>query len=233
MRDGLQRSGLYLVATTALLSMAACGASGTKHSSSTTAVHTASTTLPTAPALALAQQACPADVLPGYSPSSPGPGVASNPVTATDPSGWAADRRFPPAQQAAEVTTLRQNGFIRGVFEDLQPTTGNDPNGEAICVVEQFGTGSGAATQLRHEIQQANQPSAGGTFTAFAVSGIPGAFGFDAGSNNIVGHNIVFGFGPYVVTVGVGYSQTTTPAPTRELLMGAAAKIYARLKSAG
>jgi len=173
---------------------------------------------------ALAQRTCGSVVLQGYA-SSGALLIANDPVT------WVTDIRFTPAQRAAKASALRREGFVAGVFQDLKPTSGSDPSGEAICYGEQFKTRQGAAKELSY---QKHQERTGGTFKSFAVSAIPGAFGFDAyGTHGFFGHNVEFVLGRVVVLVGVGYSQAASPAPTRQLVSQAAMTIYGHLVNHG
>jgi hypothetical protein len=174
----------------------------------------------------LSQRTCGSVVvlLPGYAPS-------QALLIAHDPLTWVTDIRFTPAQQAAKANALRQEGFAAGVFQDLRPKSGSDPSGEAICYGEEFKTTQGAAKELSY---QKHQERAGGTFKSFAVSAIPGAFGFDAyGTHGFFGHNVMFVAGRDVVLVGVGYSGAASPAPTRQLVSHAAITLYRRLANHG
>ena len=171
----------------------------------------------------LSQRTCGSVVLPGYA-SSGGLLIANDPVT------WVTDIRFTPAQRAAKASALRREGFVAGVFQDLKPTSGSDASGEAVCYGEQFKTRQGAAKEVSYQKhQEQNNVRTGGTFTPFAVSAIPGAFGFDSSESGFAGHNVEFVVGRDVVLVGVGYPQTASPAPTRNSVSQAAITIYGRL----
>jgi hypothetical protein len=145
---------------------------------------------------------------------------------------------FTPSQQATKVSHLRQEGFVAGVYQNLRPTTGTDPYGDAICYAEKYKTPKGAAEELGYQKQQEQtNVTTGGSFKPFAVPAIPGAFGFDAsspaanGSPAFSGHNVLFVVGSDVVLVGVGYSATASPAPKRQLVSHAATALYRRLPS--
>ena len=145
---------------------------------------------------------------------------------------------FTPAQQAAKASHLRQEGFVAGVYQNLRPTSGADPYGDAICYAEKYKTPKGAAEELRYQKQQEQtNVSTGGSFKPFAVPAIPGAFGDDAsspaanGSPAFSGQNVLFVVGSDVVLVGVGYSATASPAPKRQLVSNAATGLYRRLPS--
>jgi hypothetical protein len=77
-------------------------------------------------------------------------------------------------QLGRRPTSLKALGFIAGISEQLAPANGNGATGEAISLVEQFGSAHGANGEVAAQLKQALARGE----TAFAVPGIPGARGF-------------------------------------------------------
>jgi hypothetical protein len=209
MRWGLSVVLAGLLATSA----AGCGGSSHKTASTGPAV---STTVPSnaPPAVrALAGRMLVAGDLRGFAPQ-------GQRTIATSAQSWV--HEYPPGEQAKEGRRLEGLGFVRGVSEHL---AGSAENGsEAISVAIQFRSPHSAATNVADE---AKRPAFGGK--TFAVGTIPGAKGFGGVFGSFTGYNVAFAIGPYYYLVGEGYAKGTPGAPTREQLVMAAQRLYARV----
>ena len=139
---------------------------------------------------------------------------------ATNPQSWV--HEYPPGEQEMERRRLEGLGFVRGVSEHLVGSTKNDT--EAISTAIQFRSPHSAVTNVEDE---AKSPHFGAK--TFAVAGIPGAKGLGGVFGSETDYNVAFAVGPYYYLVGEGYHAGTPGAPTREQLIAAAQRLYARV----
>jgi hypothetical protein len=139
---------------------------------------------------------------------------------ATSARSWV--HEYPPPEQETERRRLEGLGFVRGVSEHL---AGPTKNAEATSVAIQFRSPHSALTNLESE---AKNPGFGGK--TFAVAAIPGAMGLGGVLGSETDYNVAFAVGPYYYLVGEGYRTGTPGAPTREQLITAAQRLYARVR---
>lgn len=135
---------------------------------------------------------------------------------------WVAGEHLPPAQQRSETARLQHLGFGTAVSERLVPSGGP---AEAISVVVLFHSAQAARSNLAAEVRRGTARGA----SAFAVPGIPGAGGFGGASAGSIGYNVAFAIGNYYYLVGAGYPMGAPHPPTREELIVAAQRLYARV----
>jgi hypothetical protein len=131
-------------------------------------------------------------------------------------------RTAPPAR-IHTTARLERLGFVAGVDEQLH---GLYPQrSEALSVVEQFHSATGARAELAH--QRATLASTRGQhLTRFGVAGIPDAVGWSVADGRTRGLNVVFTSGSFYYLVGAGTSGTASGAPTRASLIAAAQSVY-------
>jgi hypothetical protein len=139
---------------------------------------------------------------------------------ATDAQSWV--HEYPPGEQETERRRLEALGFVRAVSEHLGGPT---KNAEGTSVAVQFRSPQSAVTNVEAE---AKKPGFGGK--TFAVTGIPGAKGLGGTLGPETDYNVAFAVGPYYYLVGEGYRTGTPGAPTREQLIAAAQRLYARVR---
>jgi hypothetical protein len=199
--------GVLVVAATG------CGGSGTKTAST---AGTASATVPSSapPAIrALAGRMLVAGDLRGFAPE-------GQRTIATSAQSWV--HEYPPPEQETARRRLESLGFMRGVSEHLVASTGN--GSEATSVAIQFRSPHSAVANVESE---AKNPGFGGK--TFAVATIPSAIGLGGVFGAETDYNVAFAAGPYYYLVGEGYRTGTHGAPTREQLITAAQRLYARV----
>ena len=138
---------------------------------------------------------------------------------ATNAQSWV--HEYPPAEQETVRRKLESLGFVRGVSEHLA----GPKNAEGTSVAIQFRSPHAAAANVESE---AKNPGFGGK--TFAVAGIPGAIGLGGVLEPETDYNVAFAVGPYYYLVGEGYRTGTPGAPTREQLITAAQRLYARVR---
>ena len=136
----------------------------------------------------------------------------------TSVESWVAE--FPPERRASEAARLKALGFVAGITEQLGPPQGGGATGEAISVVEQFGSAHGANGEVAAQRKQA---LARGDST-FVVPGIPGARGFGSSTSGPPDANVAFPAGAYYYLVGFSSS-----AAKRSQLITAAQRLYRRV----
>jgi len=193
---------------------AGCGGSSKKTASTATTAHA---TVPSnaPPAVrALAGRMLVAGDLRGFAPQ-------GQRTIATNAQSWVSD--YPPGQQETERRRLEGLGFVRGVGEHLVGSTKNGT--EAVSTAIQFRSPHSAVTNVEDE---AKSPHFGAQ--TFAVAGIPGARGLGGVLGSETDYNVAFAVGPYYYLVGEGYHTGTRGAPTREQLITAAQRLYARVR---
>ena len=139
---------------------------------------------------------------------------------ATNAPSWV--HEYPPPEQETARRKLESLGFVRGVSEHLVASTKNGSEGTSVAI--QFRSPQAATMNVESE---AKNPVFGGK--TFAVAGIPGAIGLGGVSGPETDYNINFAVGPYYYLVGEGYRTGTPGAPTREQLITAAQRLYARV----
>jgi len=135
---------------------------------------------------------------------------------------WIAEEHLPPAEQTSETARLQHLGFATAVSERLAPGSGP---AEAISVVVLFHSAQAARSNVAAEVRRGTAAGA----SAFAVPGIPGAGGFGGASAGSTGYNVAFAIGNYYYLVGAGYPTGAPNPPTREGLIAAAQRLYARV----
>jgi hypothetical protein len=81
--------------------------------------------------------------------------------------------------------------------------------------------------EIANEVASARRSS--GSFTAFAVAGIPAAQGFALSGRGTAGYNVVFSDGPYVYLVGIGYRADTAKHPSNAQAIASATALYRRV----
>jgi hypothetical protein len=135
---------------------------------------------------------------------------------------WIAEEELPPPQRASETARLQRLGFVTGVRERLAPASGQ---AEAISIVVQLRSAQAARNNIATEVRMAEAHGA----SAFAVPGIPGARGFGGSNGGSTGYNVTFAIGPYYYLVGAGYPTGAPHPPTRDQLIVAAQRLYARV----
>jgi hypothetical protein len=139
---------------------------------------------------------------------------------ATNPQSWV--HGYPPSEQETERRRLEGLVFVRAVSEQLVGSTKN--GAEAVSIAIQFRSPHSAVTNVEDE---AKSPHFGAQ--TFAVAGIPGAKGLGGVLGSETDYNVAFAVGPYYYLVGEGYHTGTPGAPTREQLITAAQRLYARV----
>jgi hypothetical protein len=193
---------------------AGCGSSASKTSGTGT---TTSATVPASapPAVrAIAGRLLIAGDLRGFSPQ-------GRRTISTSAESWVHD--YPASEQEKEKRRLEGLGFVRGVSEKLATATNN--GAEAVANAIQFRSPHAAATNV---VVEATKPAFGGK--TFAVARIPGARGFGGNFGSFTGYNVAFAVGPYYYLVGEGFPTGMSGAPTREELVTAAQRLYARVR---
>jgi hypothetical protein len=204
--------------------LGACGSSSHNTTSTSTSAAAAATSPASTAALppnappalrAVAGRVLNAGDLPGFSPH--GRRTVGLNVTT-----WIEEEHLPPPEGVREATRLQRLGFVTAVHEQLVPASGP---AEAISIVVLFGSHQAARNNVAAEAQMAETRGA----SAFAVPGIPGARGFGGSSGGSSGYNVAFADGAYYYLVGAGYPTGTRHPPTRQQLMAAARRLYARV----
>ena len=137
------------------------------------------------------------------------------PLADTDVDRWGNGNR-------AAAGALRSDGFVIGVREPLYSTVWH---GNAISVAAEFRTAQGARRDAERQLATAREV---GAVTTFAVSAIPGAFGYSHSAHGKAGYRVIFTDGGYEYVVGVdsrgGLSSELLKAP----LLKAARLVYSR-----
>jgi len=144
------------------------------------------------------------------------------PLLGGSPQAWS-DAAGLQGEPEAEAARLRSLGF-RGAFgERLAAPGASTPAAESIVV--RLGSARQALSQLAFEGgQEYHRDSAGAaTPTVFAVRGIPGAYGLQAGSGTLADRTVAFTSGPYYYLVGA-----TAGSASRGQLVAAALGLYRR-----
>jgi hypothetical protein len=147
--------------------------------------------------------------------------VTRNPLPISNPSAWATVERSPsPLSEGARLGAL---GFVGGVAEQLH---GQYPvNAQAISIVEQFRTSSGARRELAYQFAQLKNQH-GDRLSTFSVPGIPGARGVRITGGATAGANVLFAAGSYYYAVGAGSPSSSHGALGQGRLSAAAGWLY-------
>jgi hypothetical protein len=135
---------------------------------------------------------------------------------------WVEEEHLASTEGARETARLQKLGFVTGVRERLVPASGP---AEAISIVVLFHSAQAARSNLAAEVRMGTAHGA----SAFAVPGIPGARGFGGSTGGTTGYNVAFAVGNYYYLVGAGYPTGTAQPPSREQLITAAQRLYARV----
>jgi hypothetical protein len=191
------------IVVVALLPLAAQGSSGT-----------------TGKPLSLAGRLLLAGEFPGFRPKQP-------PSALTDVAAW---NKVAPSGGIDVRARLTRGGFVAGVREDLAWDKGNDRG--ALSAAVRLGSPKAARAEIAQQLRDfAAEPGRRGvlTYTRFAVSGIPRAFGFTKTAKDGAGHNIIWADGPFTYHVGVGWGAQVTDKPTQSQLISAARTLYSRV----
>ena len=197
------------------VALAGCGSSSS-HSTTTTPTTSAAQTT-TAASSALGRHVLRSGELAGM--SSPGVASPENNLTA-----WVAGEDQAAPDQTAEVARLRKLGWKDALAENL--IAPGNPNRYGVSLVEHFSSAHGAQRELAH---QTGSSSSGGPWTYFAVSGIPGARGFEQVSSSQSGRNVAFADGSYYYLVGAGWMAPARNAVSRAQLVAAAVTLFHRV----
>lgn len=206
-----------------LLAASAAGCGGSSKTTASTSTTASASTAPqpatvpsnAPPAVrALAARLLVADDLRGLVPQ-------GQDAIATNAQSWV--HEYPPPEQEPEKRRLESLGFVRGVSEHLAGSTKNGAEGVSVAI--QFRSPHSAVTNVEDEAKSVHF----GTKT-FAVAGIPGAKGLGGVLGSETDYNVAFAVGPYYYLVGEGYRTGTSGAPTREQLITAAQRLYARVR---
>jgi hypothetical protein len=128
---------------------------------------------------------------------------------------------FFPGAQALEAR-MRQLGFVAAVAEQL--VTPGNPNRFGLSQVVQLSSAANAKSALRYYY------TANGPWTRFAVTGIPGAVGFEQEQGSQGGRNIAFALGPYLYLTGDGWQGGAKNAVPSSALQAAALLTYNRVR---
>jgi hypothetical protein len=125
----------------------------------------------------------------------------------------------------ASKAQLVKWGFVGGVVSNLS-TPGNSKRGGYSLVVE-LSTNANANAYLK--LQHTNTPEV--VWIPFAVSGIPGAVGFEQTGSGPAGggSNVGFVSGPYAYVVGAGWGNGAQNVISNQTLIAAARKLYSRV----
>jgi hypothetical protein len=187
---GVGLRGVLSVGVVASLTLAGCG--GNSHKTSTAATSAPATTASTATAArtstsSIATHVLTSNELPGFK--------GSRPSVYNTVSGWLEEQTGATQVAASQTKPLARLGFVAAARENL---TG--PGGDAgLSIAEQFETPGGARSELADERNVFRSTVPG--YTAFPVTGIPGAFGW-AAAGQPAGINIAFASGDYYYLVG-------------------------------
>jgi len=133
-----------------------------------------------------------------------------------------------PAAASVVASRMAHEGFA-GVWS-RQLGTSSQRSYDGLSWVMQLRSPSAARAEVAGNVSDAKtHTNAPATYSAFAVSSIPGAHGYQVGSATAGGMNVVFADGPFVYLVGVGWQSTPPSLPSRGSLISAARKLYARV----
>jgi hypothetical protein len=146
-----------------------------------------------------------------------------------NPRQWVSvDTTLTAAQVSARTARMRGEGFVAVLSRQLVTQTPKPWGG--LSWVMQLNSDPSARAELRANVREAastSKPPAR-SYTAFSVSGIPGARGYHLTSPGGVGDNVVFADGQLLYFVGFGWSGKAQNRPTRAQLLAAAARLYKR-----
>lgn len=233
MRGGRWIAGLLMYASL----LAGCGSSHKTASNSSTAgaqpppPQGPPATIPAGapPAVkAIAGRVLVAGDIPGLPPQGPPGQRLHGVILGISARSWVEEEAregLPPNEQASERTRLQRLGFVRAVHERLAAARAAGPEGVSIAI--EFRSASGAQANVQYEAKAAERHG----LKPFAVAGIPGAKGFGQAGGGMTDYNVAFSKGAYYYLVGVGYPTSAPGAPTREQLIAAARRLYARVPS--
>jgi hypothetical protein len=137
------------------------------------------------------------------------------PKAVTTIAAWSKDESFSQAQ-------LRKWGFAGGVSGQL--SSPNNPNRYGLSLVVELSSQANAKAYLK------NISTSNGPWTSFAVSGIPGAIGFESKDSSQGGANVGFTVGPYMYLEGVGWQGSAANEIANKTLIAAAQQVYGRVR---
>ncbi len=140
-----------------------------------------------------------------------------------------ADPQLTASQSANELARLRREGF-RGLDQEF--LTRGAVKGAGVSWVMRLGSRAAARTELAASIKgyKKEDTAIGASFSPFAVSGIPGARGFELSGSGQVGDNVFFTDGPFLYLIGAGWAMSDKKPPTRAGLIAAANNLYKRVR---
>ena len=147
-----------------------------------------------------------------------------------NPKQWVSvDTSLTPAQASARIARMRREGFVAALSRQLG-TPKREPWG-GLSWVMQLRSAVAARAELVANVRDAASPGKRPrSYTAFRVSGIPGARGYHLTSSSGSGDNVVFADGPFVYFVGFGWTGQPKNRPTRAELLAAATRLYIRTR---
>jgi hypothetical protein len=147
-----------------------------------------------------------------------------------NPKQWVSvDTSLTSAQASVRIARLRREGFVAVLSRQLGTPT-PEPWGGLSWVMQLRSAASARAEVAANAREAASASKPPRTYTAFRVSGIPGARGYHLTSSGGVGDNVVFADGPFVYFVGFGWTGRPRNRPTRAQLLAAATKLYKRTR---
>lgn len=212
----MRARSLILSVTLGAAVLAGCGGSSKQPATGSSGPSTSAPSVPAAPPPGILGRVLTSNELPGFSGS---PGRVDNSVAS-----WEAASGVPAAQRAADEKQLVELGFVRGVQENL--SNGSAPG---LSLVEQFKTPKGARAEEAARTVLFKKVIAGqGTYTAFAVPGIPGALGYGVVQGGQGGINVAFTKGAYYYLEGEDLAGQGVKAGMAGLV-AAAQRLYRRV----
>jgi hypothetical protein len=156
------------------------------------------------------------------------PGGRGSTTLYRNPKQWVSvDTNLSPAQVSARAARMRREGFVAVLSRQLGTPTPKPWGG--LSWVMQLRSAAAARAELAANVREAaSQPQS--SYTAFRVSGIPGARGYHLTSSGGSGDNVVFADGPFLYFVGFGWTGQPKNRPTRAQLLAAATRLYTRTR---
>ena len=128
------------------------------------------------------------------------------------------------AGRYTSTSSLRRDGFVAGLSE---PLYSRSLRAQALTSVAEFRSETGARAELEREVAAARHTP--GSFNAFTVESVPGAYGFTLERGAMVEDDVLFSTGRYVYLAGVTYRLGPNPIAKAQLVLAAAA-LYERVR---